>query len=96
MKGQRVVVVGNIHQLGDGVDGAERVRDVDRREHRGVVRNELAGVIHVEGAVVRNSDVLDVGTGALADLLPRDQRGVVFHLRQHDLVFGTEFVQAPE
>jgi len=91
----RIVVVGNFSQVGDGVDGSKRVRDVDDAHHLGVVGDQFLRVVHVEVAVVVDTDVLDIRAGSLCDLLPRHHRGVVLHLGHDHLVTGSEFVQPP-
>jgi hypothetical protein len=92
---ERVVVVGDVGQFADGIDGPERVRGVDDAHHLGVVGDHLGGRLHVEVAPLGDGGELALGAGALAYLLPRHERSVVFHLRGDHLVAGAEFVQPP-
>jgi hypothetical protein len=68
---------------------------VDHRDHRGVRADQLSGVIHIQPAGLVDLDVPDRRTRSLGDLLPGDERGVVFHLGEHDLVFGSELPKSP-
>ncbi len=52
-------------------------------------------LIHLQQPVVGHADPVDLGTGALGELLPGDDVGVVLHLGEHDPVAGRDVGVAP-
>ena len=83
-------------ELGDGVDGAERVGDV--RPWRRVWSLGEEGVEQARSSrpiVAGDGQVDKLGAGALGEQLPRDDVAVVLHLGEQDLVAGLDVLRAP-
>lgn len=72
----------------DGVDRAEHVRLMCDGNDPGPLGDQVR--IQIEASVVGDTEPSQGGAGALGDLLPRHEICVVFHLRDQDLVAGSQ------
>ena len=83
-------------QFGDGVDRAERVRDVGEREELHVARRAGRRAGEVQQALVaRHGDEAQLRAGALREQLPRHEVAVVLHLGEQDDIAPLEARGAP-
>ena len=73
--------------VGDGTRGVAHVRDGD---DLGVFRDHLIGGIRADAAVFGQIEPFERGTGAVCQLLERQQHGMVLGLGYDDLVAGLE------
>ena len=71
-------------------DGAQHVGLVDHGDELGPLVDQLARCSRFQPALVGHAEPAQRRAGALAQLLPRDQVGVVLHLGDHDLVAGAD------
>ena len=92
---QRAGRVGHLDHLPDGVDRAERVRDVGERHELRLEPQEDLEDVQPEEAVVGDRDELEVAVLLLDEELPRDEVRVVLHLGEHDHVAARDVLPAP-
>ena len=78
--------------LGDRIDGAQRIRDAGDGHELGSFAEQLVECIQVESAIVGDRDVPQRGTGPGGKLLPGDQVRVVLHDRSRISSPGWRFV----
>ncbi len=90
---QRADRLGLAHDGFDRVDGAQQVGDQGEGDHLGLLGDQLVDVGQVEPALVGQPEPLQLRAGALREQLPRDDVGVVLHLRDDDLGLGVHPVR---
>ena len=85
---RRAVRVRRRGDLGDRVDGAEHVGDVDDRDDLGALVDQAGGepALDVEPALLGHVEPAQRGAGPLGEELPRDDVRVVLHDGDDDLV----------
>src|SRR4029078_11165693 len=80
----------------DGIDSAERVRDVSATQNLDVAaRRDRVELVELELTVLVHRDDGELRAGASGDVLPRDEIGVVLHLGDDHEVTRAEVVEPP-
>ena len=80
----------------DGIDGAERVRDVSAAEHLDVAaRRDRVELVELQLSVLVDWDHRELGSGPSGDVLPGDEVRVVLHLGHDHEVARPEVVEPP-
>ena len=91
---ERVVGVRGVGERADLVDRAEHVRHRRDREEPGAVE-QLVEVGEVEPEVVGHRDPAQLDAALGGEHVPRDDVGVVLHVREHDGVAGAQVGAGP-
>ena len=87
--------MGELHDLLDRNESAERVRHLGDGDELGARRQQLLKFLDQEIAVIIDRCPFDHGAMALAQEVPGHDVGVVLHDREHDLVALLDVGLAP-
>ena len=78
--------VGHRNHFGGGVDGAERIGDMNKGEQPGPLAQQLLHRMKIQFSGGRDRDDLKKSAGLLREYLPGDNVGVVLHGSNQDFV----------